>query len=83
MVRDHCDHTYPRKGLVHEGATIMQAHWMIVIDLATGDFLEITEGIPSWGTVVDGLQQHCALLVDDLNGLITEPYAGETVLWFA
>lgn len=69
------------RDVVHEGVTITQAHWMIVVDLATGDFLEITEKSPVWRAVLDGLQQHCILLVDDLAGLIAEGCASETILW--
>ncbi len=67
--------------VVHAGATIARAHWMIMVELATGDFLEITEENPSWSRVVAGLQQYCALLVDDLTGLIAHGHGGETILW--
>lgn len=61
--------------------TVAAGYHQIVVELVSGDFLEIVEGSPSWQTVIEWLPIHRALLVEDVTALIASDAPGDTVLW--
>ncbi|MCR8945599.1 hypothetical protein NW249_26180 [Streptomyces sp. OUCMDZ-4982] len=67
--------------VTHEGMAISQGYWRIVIDLTTGDFIEIPQYSPSWNQVLHGLPKHRTLRVADLDDVIAAGEPGATLLW--
>ncbi|MFF0505157.1 hypothetical protein ACFYUH_16365 [Streptomyces fimicarius] len=65
----------------HEGMTISQGYWRIVIDLTTCDFIEIPQYSPSWNQVLNGLPKYRALRVAGLDDALAAGEPGATLLW--
>lgn len=62
-------------------ATVSVAYWQVVVELVTGDVIEIRESSRSWPHTVERLPLHLSLLVDDVTGRIASGAAEDVVLW--
>lgn len=62
-------------------ATVSVAYWQVVVELVTGDVIEIRESSPSWPHTVERRPLHLSLLVDDVTGRIASGAAEDVVLW--
>lgn len=73
--------------LAHESAMVVgdavvsEAYSQIVVELVTGDMIEIPESSPGWSHAVEQLPLHLSLLVDDIAGRIAAAAADDVVLW--
>lgn len=73
--------------LAHEPAVVVgdamvsEAYCQIVVELVTGDVIEIPESSPGWSHAVEQLPRHLPLLVDDIAGRIAAGVAEDVVLW--
>lgn len=61
--------------------TIAQSYRLILVELVTGEFIEIPDDSPNWNRIVEDLSKHRELWVADLDDVIAAGEPGETLLW--
>lgn len=73
--------------LMHEPAmiqneiTIAQSYRLILVELVTGEFIEIPDNSPSGNRVMEDLSNHRELRVVDFDDVIAAGGTGKTLLW--